>query len=247
MTDYKKQNHDDSIHQQNGILNKYQNYLGEFVYGGIDGSVTTFAIVAGSVGADLSASVVLILGFANLLADGFSMSVGAYLSAKSERQNFEKHKAIEYWEVENIPDAEREEIREIYEQKGFKGELLEKVVDVICSDKDVWVDTMMKEELEMIKDQKSPFTIGLVTYFSFILVGLIPLVIYVWDYLFGFSGDVFWTTCGLTGLGFSLIGYLKSFVTETNKIKGVWETVLLGAIAAGVAYYVGDILEKMIS
>ena len=247
MSEQNHSHNESAIHQQDGFLNKYQAYLGEFVYGGIDGSVTTFAIVAGSVGAGLNASVVLILGFANLLADGFSMSVGAFLSAKSERQNFEKHKAVEYWEVDNIPEAERAEIREIYEKKGFKGELLEKVVDVICSDKDVWVDTMMKEELEMIKDQKSPFKIGLVTYVSFILVGLIPLIIYVWDFLFGFSGNVFWTTCGLTGLGFVLIGYLKSFVTETNKWKGVWETLLLGAIAAGVAYYVGDILEKMIN
>jgi len=124
---------------------------------------------------------------------------------------------------------------------------LEKVVDVICSEKDVWVDTMMKEELEMIKNHKSPFKIGLVTYISFLLIGLIPLVIYVWDYAFDFSGNVFWTTCGLTGFGFIMIGYLKSFVTETNKWKSMWETLLLGAIAAGVAYYVGDILEKMIN
>ena len=177
----------------------------------------------------------------------FPCRSGAYLSAKSERQNFEKHKANEYWEVENIPDSEREEIRDIYRSKGFEGELLEKVVDVICTDKEVWVDTMMKEELEMIKDHKSPFKTGLVTYVSFILIGLIPLVIYVWDYIFGFNGNVFLTTCCLTGLGFILIGYLKSFVTETNRLKSIWETLLLGAIAASVAYYVGDILEKMIN
>lgn len=237
---------EDAAHQQIGFLHKYQKHLGEFVYGGIDGSVTTFAVVAGSVGADLNASVVLILGFANLLADGFSMSVGAYLSAKSEQQNFEKHKAIEYWEVENIPEAEREEIRGIYRQKGFKGELLEKVVEVICSKKEVWVDTMMKEELEMMKNHKSPFKIGLVTYMSFLTVGIIPLVVYLWDFLFTFSGNVFWTTCGLTGFSFMMIGYLKSFVTETDKWKSILETLLLGAIAAGVAYYVGDILEKII-
>ena len=237
---------ENNIHGENGFLNKYQDYLGEFVYGGIDGSVTTFAIVAGSVGADLSASVVLILGFANLLADGFSMSVGAFLSAKSELQNFEKHKAIEYWEVDNMPDAEREEVREIYQNKGFEGDLLEQVVDVICADKDRWVDTMMKEELEMIKTQKSPFKTGLVTYISFILIGLIPLIIYLWDYLFEFNGNVFWTTCLLTSLGFIFIGYLKSFVTQTHLWKSIWETLLLGIIAAGVAYYVGDILEKIL-
>ncbi|MDP5172401.1 MAG: VIT1/CCC1 transporter family protein, partial [Bacteroidia bacterium] len=109
-----------------GVIHGYipfQEYLGEFVYGGIDGSVTTFAVVAGAAGADLSLGVILILGFANLIADGFSMSVGAYLSTKSERDNYEKHRKIEYAEVETIPEIEKEEVRDIYRAKGFEGEL----------------------------------------------------------------------------------------------------------------------------
>ena len=120
-------------------------YITEFVYGGIDGAITTFAVVAGAAGANADLYWVLIFGFANLIADGFSMSVGSYFSVKAERDNFEKHQAIEYWEVENLREREVEEIREIYATKGFKGELLEKVVEVITSDKDVWVDAMMKE------------------------------------------------------------------------------------------------------
>ncbi|MEQ9022461.1 MAG: VIT1/CCC1 transporter family protein, partial [Pseudomonadales bacterium] len=85
-------------------MSRIQAYLGEFVYGGIDGSVTTFAVVAGSAGANLESSIVIILGFANLIADGFAMSVGSYLSTKSEKENYEKHKAIEYWEVDNLPE-----------------------------------------------------------------------------------------------------------------------------------------------
>jgi VIT1/CCC1 family predicted Fe2+/Mn2+ transporter len=126
----------EEIHQPDEWCSLYHKYLPEFVYGGIDGGITTFAIVTGAVGADLDASVVLILGFTNLFADGFSMSVGAYLSSKSEQQNFEKHKAIEYWEIENMPDTERQEVNENYAQKGFSGELLEQVVDTICADKD---------------------------------------------------------------------------------------------------------------
>ena len=236
----------ESYHQPNVWWNKYQNYLPEFVYGGIDGSITTFAILAGSVGADLNASVVLILGFANLFADGFSMSVGAYLAAKSEVQNFKKHKAIEYWEIEHMPETERQEIREIYSKKGFSGELLEQVVCTICADKDRWVDTMMKEELEMIEQDKLPFTTGLVTFFSFLFVGLVPLVIYIWDYLFSFPGNVFGAACGLTFLVFAAIGYLKSVATQTSRWKGVLETLLLGIVAAGVAYFVGDFLAKII-
>ncbi|NQZ77823.1 MAG: VIT1/CCC1 transporter family protein, partial [Ekhidna sp.] len=78
-------------------INRFQEYLGEFVYGAIDGSVTTFAVVAGSAGANLDSAVVIILGFANLIADGFAMSVGSYLSNKSEKESYEKHKAVEYW------------------------------------------------------------------------------------------------------------------------------------------------------
>ncbi len=229
------------------FLNRYQAYLGEFVYGGIDGSVTTFAVVAGSVGAGLDSSVIIILGFANLLADGFAMSVGAYLSTKSERDNYEKHKAVEYWEVDNLPEVEKQEIRDIYAAKGFEGELLEQVVEVITADKDRWVDVMMKEELEMMPDNKSPFAMGAVTYMAFVLVGLVPLVIYVYDYITGFDGNRFLVTCILTGLAFSIIGFLKTYVTETSRWKGILETLILGAIAAAVSYFVGDVLEGIVT
>jgi VIT1/CCC1 family predicted Fe2+/Mn2+ transporter len=242
------EHNEERIHsQKKSIFRRFPDYLGEFVYGGIDGSVTTFAVVAGAAGAELNSSVVLILGFANLLADGFSMSVGAYLSKKSEHANYEKFKKVEYWEVENMPEMERDEIREIYRAKGFDGALLEQVVDVICADKDRWVDIMMKEELEMMKEQKSPFTIGLITYLSFIVVGTIPMLTYIWDYTSGYEGSLFITSTILTAIGFIVIGFLKSYVTNTSRIKGVLETLLLGTLAAAVAYFVGDILEKLLT
>jgi VIT1/CCC1 family predicted Fe2+/Mn2+ transporter len=237
---------EDKIHGQAKILSKFQDYLGEIVYGGIDGCVTTFAVVAGAVGAGLNSSVIIILGFANLLADGFAMSVGAYLSTKSEKANYDKHKQLEYWEVDHLPDVERQEVKEIYQKKGFEGELLEQVVDVLTSDKDRWVDVMMKEELEMAEEKRSPFKIGLATYVSFIVVGLIPLAIYVVDMINGWPDRLFLWSCLFTSLGFVFIGFLKSYVTESNKLKSVAETLVLGAIAAGVAYFVGDILEKIV-
>ena len=118
--------HEDRIHgSKYPLINRFQEYLGEFVYGGIDGSVTTFAVVAGAAGATLDSAVVIILGFANLIADGFAMSVGSYLSTKSEKDNYKKHENIEYWEVEHLPEKEKEEIRDIYRAKGFEGEILE--------------------------------------------------------------------------------------------------------------------------
>ncbi len=238
---------DTQIHRQPRWIDKFQVYLGEFVYGGIDGSVTTFAVVAGSVGAGLDSAVIIILGFANLLADGFAMSVGAYLSSKSERDNYNKHKAVEYIKIGQSPDEERKGVKVIYANKGFRGNLLEEVVEVITADQDRWVDVKMKEELCMMEDSKSPIMMGAVTYMAFISVGLIPLLVYVWDYLVYFPGNLFLWSCVFTALAFSVIGWLKTYVNRTSHWKGVLETVALGALAASVAYFVGKFLEQLIS
>ena len=218
------------IHQESKYFQKVQEYLREFVYGGIDGAVTTFAVVAGGFGANLDPGIIIILGFANLFADGFSMSVGAYLSAKSDKENYKKHEAIEYWEIENLPELERQEISDIYKAKGFDGDLLEKVVDQITSNKDLWVAEMMKDELNLMEETKSPFKIGLATFLSFLVVGFIPLLVYLWTFFYPSPINIFFWTSVLTGLAFVLIGALK--------------TLSLGLLAAIVAYYVGDILEN---
>lgn len=233
--------------EENVFVQKFQEYLAEFVYGGIDGSVTTFAVVAGAVGAGLDSSVIIILGFANLFADGFAMSIGAYLSSKTDVDNYEKHKAIEYWEVENLPEKEREEIREIFREKGFTGKLLEEVVETITADKDRWVDVMMKEELGLIEETKSPFKIGLITFISFLILGFIPLLVYVLDMMIDIKGDLLIWSTSFTFLSFALIGYLKGVVNSKNRFVSVATTVLMGAAAALVAYYVGDFLEGIMS
>ncbi|WP_019669624.1 VIT1/CCC1 transporter family protein [Eudoraea adriatica] len=238
---------ENAFHKHTGFLKKYEKYLGEFVYGGIDGCVTTFAVVAGSVGAGLDSAIIIILGFANLLADGFAMSVGAYLSNKTKKDNYNKHKQIEYWEVDNLPELEKEEIRVIYKEQGFEGELLEEVVKVITSDKERWVNVMMKEELVMFDEDKSPLIIGGVTYFSFILIGVIPLLVYVLDYIYPFNYNLFLLSSILTAIGFIIIGWLKAFVNQTMYWKGIFETLLLGGIAAIVAYFIGDFLEGIIA
>ena len=246
MTEDSGTHNENTLHKSSGFLKKYEAYLGEFVYGGIDGCVTTFAVVAGSVGAGLDSSIIIILGFANLLADGFAMSVGAYLSNKTKKDNFNKHKQIEYWEVDNLPELEKEEIRVIYKQQGFEGELLEEVVNVITSDKDRWVNVMMKEELVMFDEDKSPLIIGGVTYLSFIAIGIIPLLVYVTDYIYPINNNLFLLSSILTGIGFIIIGWLKAFVNQTLFWKGILETLLLGSIAAVVAYFIGDFLESII-
>ena len=244
-----KHHHEGTLHKKKGWLSKWEDYIGEFVYGGIDGSVTTFAVVAGSAGAGLDSSVIIILGFANLIADGFAMSVGSYLSNKSEQQNYDKHEQIEYWEVDHLPEKEKEEIREIYSAKGFEGELLEQVVEVITADKDRWVDVMMKEELHMMREEKSPLAMGTMTFISFVLVGLIPLIAYLWDYSSDASDSsyLFKISIALTSLAFIGIGWLKSVVAQTSRIRSMGETLFLGAAAAVLSYLVGSWLESVIN
>lgn len=243
------QTHDEvALHRTSKVFGKFQDFLGEFVYGGIDGTVTTFAVVAGSAGANFDPGVVLILGVANLIADGMSMSIGDFLSTKSEIQNYDRHRKIEEWETEKFPKEETEEIREIYRKKGFEGKLLEDVVQVIVSDKDRWVDTMMLEELEMTRETRSPYATATVTFISFFLLGAIPLIPYFLAFVTDIQhADLFLWSSIFTSVAFCIIGFMKSFVTYTSSVRGMIETLLLGGIAAAVAYYIGDFLEKLIA
>jgi vacuolar iron transporter family protein len=228
-----------------GFINRY---LGELVYGGTDGCITTFAVVAGAVGANLDVSIIIILGFANLLADGFAMSIGAYLSAQSEKKLYQKHHNIEMTEVHYNPDEGRDEIRQIYAAKGFEGELLNQVVEVICSDKKVWVDEMMKHELEMQAQPKSSFMIGFATFLAFNLIGFIPLSVYLFSVIFSeeHSDNLFLFSSIFTAIGFLLIGYMKAYVTEENRFRSITETLILGSIAAGLAYSAGYFLDLLL-
>lgn len=226
--------------------NKHYKYLSEFVYGGMDGSITTFAVVAGAAGANLSSSIIIILGIANLIADGFAMSVGSFLSAKSQKQQYEKLMQREYWEIENQRKSEIEEIREIFTSKGFEGKLLEQIVDKITQNEDVWVDIMMKHELEMVPETRSSVSIGTATFTSFVLVGSIPLSIYVIDFIHPISYNLFLLSSIFTSIAFVVIGILKSHVTKTHRLRSITETLTLGGIAAMLAYFVGNLLQNII-
>ncbi|WP_431158904.1 VIT1/CCC1 transporter family protein [Winogradskyella poriferorum] len=225
------------------LLKSIQKYLGEIVYGGIDGAVTTFAVVSGAVGAGLSNSVIIILGFANLLADGFAMSVGAYLSAKSVNDNKVNSDKSNNISSKSLFDSKLKDITQILKKNNVDGpQLKNSLNDIKALQKE---KTVAYHKLKK-REERLPFNIGLATFVAFLCVGLIPLTVYVWDFIWGFSGNLFIWTSILTSFAFILIGLLKTHITETSKLKGIFETVALGTIAAIVAYYVGDILEAII-
>lgn len=227
-------------------MSKFETYLPEVVYGSVDGIVTTFAVVAGAAGADLGLHIVLILGLANLFADGLSMSIGSYLSKKSERDNYNKHLQIEKWEIENLPEVERKEVEDIYRAKGFEGTELEIVVSRITSNKKVWLETMMKDELGLSLDSKSPLKAGLTRLCAFIVSGAVPLIAYLIGSSGGFVLDPFVLSCIVTSLAFVLVGYVKTYITKIGLLRSVSETLILGLAAASVAYFVGDFLERIL-
>ena len=155
------------------------NYLRDWIYGGIDGAVTTFAIVAGVAGAELSATVVLMLGFANLLADGFAMAASNYSGTKAEHDDYERVLGIEEKHIALVPEGEREEIRQIFEAKGFSGEMLEQIVAVITSNRTLWAKTMAVEEYGLSPTPRSPVFAALSTFTAFVVCGFIPLITYL--------------------------------------------------------------------
>lgn len=223
-------------------------YLGEFVYGAIDGTITTFAVVSASAGAALGSSTVLILGFANLLADGFSMASGNFLSERAQREYIERERKREEWEVDHVPDGERQEIREIFRKKGFRGKDLERAVEVITADKKVWVDTMMADELGLVHSGKSPWKTAGMTYAGFITIGLIPLLSYVLSYFHPFFLQyTFSAGVGMTGVALVVIGVVKRHVTKKSLWKSVLETVFVGGAAAAISYGIGFFLRWLIS
>ncbi|WP_415281105.1 VIT1/CCC1 transporter family protein [Candidatus Nitrososphaera sp. FF02] len=223
--------------------------LGDFVYGATDGAVTTFAIVAGVIGASLEPAIVLILGFANLFADGFSMAVGNYLGTKSQREYIEKARRREEWEIDNMAEQEKQEIRDIYAQKGFKDEILEEIVRIITSRRKVWVDTMMKEELGLIEDRKKPLDAALTTFVAFNVIGLIPLLPFIAMHALGAiatSADAFLYSSVFTAAAFFIIGAVKGRILQTPLVRSGLGTLAVGGIAAVVAFIVGYMLNLLV-
>lgn len=170
--------------------NYTRDYASSFILGAVDGTVTTFAVVAASAGAGVSSTVVLILGIANLIADGFSMGSGAFLARQTENSN------------------------------------------------------------KRSRNNLSPAVVGGVTFMAFLVIGLLSLIPYMIDigskHAFE-ANNIFLSSAMITGCAFLFIGYVKGIVTRENPYLAALITFLLGATAASLAYFAGDILGALLS
>jgi len=222
------------------------NWVADFVYGGIDGAVTTFAVVAGVQGADLSLPIILILGFANLFADGFSMAIGKYQSDKSAIEQYNHIRDIEYKHIIEKPAHEKAEVKDILTRYGFKGKDLTSAVNVITANPDAWVDLMMRNEFNMTQENVQPIKGGVVTFVSFLTIGFIPMIGYVFKDFFGTNSDqTFMLTVSFTLFGLFIVGAVKSKFSVRNWFLCGLETAFVGGFAATIAYLVGYFLKGL--
>jgi VIT1/CCC1 family predicted Fe2+/Mn2+ transporter len=217
-------------------------YLRDWVYGGIDGAVTTFAVVAGVEGADLSPTIILILGGANLLADGFSMAAGSYSATKTDLDRAVHIAEMEAQHIRLDPAGEREEVRQIFAGKGFEGDDLERAVEIITASRRRWIDTMMAEEYGISPDGRRPMVAALSTFAAFFVCGTVPLL----PFLFGAEQGLALASVA-TGLVFFLIGSLKSRWSVAAWWRSGLETLAIGMAAAALAYVVGFALKSLIA
>lgn len=230
----------------NGQGGPGQRYIGAVVYGGLDGIVTTFAIVSGAAGAALGSSVILILGAANLLADGFSMATGAYLSTKSEREYYEREQTRQAKKIECVPEQERALLARVYERQGCGRGEASSLVDIQSQDHERLVDAAMVNRLELLPEGRQPGLTALATFIAFVLAGSLPLLAFALGLIVPIDeGTALRVSVVLTGVSLFGLGAARALVTERKWWRSGLEMLAVGGLAAVVAYVAGLLLRRL--
>lgn len=225
----------------------FPSYLRDAVLGAVDGTVTTFAVVAGAIGASLPAPVVLVLGMANLLADGLSMGVGNYLGIRADTQARAQARREAATAIRLDTDAEREDLRAHYAELGLGDAVLDEVVEGITSDHESWLGAIMQARFGPEEEDDTAVKAGLVTFGAFVVAGAIPLLVFVLNALgVDFGANLFLLSSVVTAITFFVIGIVKGYVVGRPWFQDGVETLLLGGVAAFVAFGVGWLLRGLV-
>jgi VIT1/CCC1 family predicted Fe2+/Mn2+ transporter len=213
-------------------------WIRDATLGANDGLVSILTLLAGVAGAEVSASTILIAGLAGLVAGAISMGVGAYVSAKAYRSYYRAELRKEVEEMREKPAVEREEIREIYRERGFRGELLDRVVDRITSDPRVWLKVMMTEELGLSPQFGRPFGAAAVVFVAFLIGGAVPVAPFLVTE--GLAALV--ASFLVTAVGLMIAGGIRSRYTGERPVMAGLELVAMAAIGVGVALLIGRLV-----
>ena len=227
-------------------LGRTQEYLKQIVYGGNDGIVTTFAIVAGFAGtaadgvAQIGGLAVLVFGLANLFADAVSMGLGEFLSLRSQHDLYRARRESELQEIRRNPQQEQMELFEILRQRGLPAGEADTTAAILTRHPEMMADLMMTYEFGMQDpDEESPALNGLFTFGAFVIFGAVPLVPY---FIYEPTGQTFTMSLATTFSALVALGLLRWNATGEKLLRSVGETVLVGTVCALVAYLVGWIV-----
>lgn len=208
--------------------------LRDAIFGGIDGTVTTFAIVAGVQGAGLSTGIVVALGLANVLADGFSMAAGNYAGTKAMADDRRRLWAVEERHIRTNRQGELDELDQILARKGLSGEVRKDAGNMISEDKEQWISIMLAEEYGLPATDPRPLRAAMVIFAAFVAAGIFPIL----PYLLGLPSAFGWSI-GISGFTFFVIGAIKSRWSLSPWWYSGFETLLIGSTAASLAFVVG--------
>ncbi len=218
-------------------------FIREVMFGTNDGLVSTIGFVAGATGALMQTRLVLLAGVASVVAGALAMGIGAYLASKSQRDFFESEKARERREIEEVPEIERNEIREIFTKLGFQKDEVEVIVRRVTSDKELWVRFMMREELGILEESfDNPVTVGVLMAGAYVMGGVTPLLPYVLmeNVLMALNVAV-----AVSLVALFIIGVGKTVLTKQPWLRSGMEVMLLGSLAAGIGFVIGKIVAAI--
>lgn len=209
--------------------------LRDVILGGQDGLVNVLGVILAVAAATSSAKIVIIAGLAATFAESISMAAVAYTSTKAQKQHYQKELRREKREIREMPEEERKEIRDIYYRKGFRGSLLDQIVRKITSSKKLWLDTMMKEELNLVDDIEAPGRSAAIVGFSAVIGSLIPLL----PFLLMPVQDGVVTSIVLSVVVLFASGTVKAKITIGSWLRSGAEMAAIGMGAAIIGYLIG--------
>ncbi|MEO0630665.1 MAG: VIT1/CCC1 transporter family protein [Planctomycetota bacterium] len=225
---------------------KRHSYLSDFIYGGIDGSVTTFAIVSGVAGAGLEPAIIVVLGCANLLGDGFSMAAANLLGVRADWQHMRRIRERELAAIKDRPDEKRGDVERILAAKGLQGGVLDGAADAITADRDRWADCIVREGHGLALEPRSPWRAAAMTFVSFFVIGAVPLVPFGAELAGVAMGSAYSLSTALVAVAMFTVGTLKCLFVSQRWWLGGLETLAVGGLAAGLAFLVGWLLRGLV-
>ncbi|UPT89216.1 VIT1/CCC1 transporter family protein [Bradyrhizobium barranii subsp. apii] len=211
----------------------------DVVIGMADGLTVPFALAAGLSAAVANTDVIVTAGLAEVVAGAIAMGLGGYLAARTDAEHYAAEEQREHHEIDHLHEREVEEVEQIFREYGLEGDALKSVVGAIASNRQRWVDFMMRFELGLERPDPKRAPISAATIGgSYVIGGLIPLVPYMFTQNIGTALQI---SVAATGLALICFGAVKGHFTGVNKIKSALQTLLVGGLAAGAAYWLAHL------